>query len=159
LFGTPSREDREVADAAIARLGIEVLASRPFTALSGGERQMVLLARALTAEAETLIFDEPTSALDFKNQAIILETVKSLVVERGFSVVFSTHDPAHAIQIASHALLMQSPTDYRFGRAQDILTDSMLSELYAVPLRKLTFAHGARSATTIVPVFGASEAA
>ena len=84
---------------AIASVGIEHLSDRPYTKISGGERQLVLIARALAQQAPVLILDEPTSHLDFRNQVLVLETVRSIVLERGLTALMTLHDPNLALTV------------------------------------------------------------
>jgi iron complex transport system ATP-binding protein len=93
LFAQPSKSDRQSALEALERVGLRDAAERPFHELSGGERQLVILARALVANARSLIFDEPTSALDLHNQGLVLAWMDKLAHESGLAIVFSTHPP------------------------------------------------------------------
>jgi iron complex transport system ATP-binding protein len=106
LFAAPGRADREAAEAALTRLSIAHLADRPVTELSGGERQLVLVARALAQEARALILDEPTAALDFGNQALVLREIRQLAQRDGLAVLMTTHQPDHALMLADSALLL-----------------------------------------------------
>ncbi|MDR3436091.1 ABC transporter ATP-binding protein [Telmatospirillum sp.] len=153
LFSQPSARDEEGALAALDRFRLADLAQRPFHELSGGQRQMVVFARALVAEADTLILDEPTSALDLKNQSVILDWIGRLSQEDGLTVVFTTHHPHHALAVADDALLMLGESDYACGAARDVLTEGNLQALYGVPLKKLSFDHEGRTVETFAPVF------
>ncbi|MEM8663095.1 MAG: ABC transporter ATP-binding protein [Pseudomonadota bacterium] len=155
LFASPRASDYDRAHAALAELGIDHLAYRSFDALSGGERQLVLIARAIASDCTLLVLDEPASALDYKNQDTILRTLLRLRTERGLTVVLSTHNPDHALYLADHALLMFDVSHYRFGRAADLLTDQHLSALYDMPVRTLAV-DGARLKTA-VPLFGSAD--
>jgi iron complex transport system ATP-binding protein len=129
----PSRRDRAVADAAIGRLEIETLAEREFTRISGGERQLALIARALAQEAPFLVMDEPTASLDFANQLKMLGLMRELAAE-GLGIVFSTHHPDQALAVATHAALMRDGGLQGTGPASDVLTGEHLSALFGVPL-------------------------
>jgi len=153
LFGAPAREDWQAADVAIAKLGLEPLAPRPFTSLSGGERQLVLIARALASDADILVLDEPASALDFRNQQVMLTTLKDLVRRDRLTLIFTTHEPQHALALASHGLLMETEGRHRFGAAEEVFTEEALTGLYGVPLRRLAFDHASARHTAVVPVF------
>lgn len=98
VFSSPGRADRQVAHDSLDRVGITDLADRAFPTLSGGERQMVLIARALASHSPVLALDEPTAGLDLYNQAKILILIKELARD-GLAVVLTTHDPDHALQI------------------------------------------------------------
>ncbi|MEO1102988.1 MAG: ABC transporter ATP-binding protein [Pseudomonadota bacterium] len=154
LFASPRARDYDRAHSALDELGIDHFASRPFDALSGGERQLVLIARAIASDCTLLVLDEPASALDYKNQDKILRTLARLRADRGLTVVLSTHNPDHALYLADHVLLMFGVSQYRFGKAADLLTDDDLSALYDMPIRTLAL-DGARLKTA-VPLFGAA---
>jgi iron complex transport system ATP-binding protein len=153
LFSQPGREDEAAALAALDRFGLADLAPRPFHELSGGQRQMVIFARALVAEAPIVILDEPTSSLDLKNQALVLDWISRLAQEDGLTVVFTTHHPHHALAVADHALLMLGESEFACGGADDVLTETNLQALYGVPLRRIAFEHGGMQAETFAPVF------
>jgi iron complex transport system ATP-binding protein len=153
LFAQPSRKDAEAALAALDRFALAGLADRPFHELSGGQRQMVIFARALVAEARILILDEPTSSLDLRNQALIIDWIARLAHEDGLTVVFTTHHPHHALAVADAALLMLGERDYASGPARTVLTEANLLALYGVPLKRLSFDHGGRTVETFAPIF------
>src|SRR4030095_13678221 len=99
LFATPSARDIEVAEEMLDLLGIVHLADQPYTEISGGERQITLVARALAQEPKILVMDEPTASLDFGNQVRVLSEIKALA-GRGIAVILSTHDPDQAFLCA-----------------------------------------------------------
>ena len=102
LFSRPSAADRAVAARALERFGIAHLAERPYTMISGGERQLVLLARALAQEPQFVVLDEPTASLDFGNQGKVMREIRALAAA-GHGVLFTTHDPNHALRAADRA--------------------------------------------------------
>jgi iron complex transport system ATP-binding protein len=132
-FSPPSRRDRGIARAALDRLGIGELAPRPITAVSGGERQLVLIARALATEARAIVMDEPTANLDFGNQARVLGQIAGLR-DAGVSILLCTHDPGHAFQVADRVLLLRDGHAITLARTNDALTAENLSALYGVPM-------------------------
>jgi iron complex transport system ATP-binding protein len=152
LFSQPSAKDEEAAMAALDRFGIAHFAWRPFHELSGGERQLVIFARALVSEAGILILDEPTSALDLKNQILVLNWIKRLSHQDGLTVVFTTHHPHHALAIADNALLMLGGTRFACGPANEVLTEENLHALYDVDMKLLPFEHKGQPHKTLVPV-------
>jgi len=157
LFAQPSHQDEEASLEALSRLGIADLARRLFHQLSGGQRQLVIFARALVSEADILILDEPTSALDLKNQDVILEWMRRLSGEEGLTVVFTTHHPHHAHAVADTTMLMLGEDRYLWGPTQEVMTEEYLRALYGIDLRRLQFAHKGRYIETFVPVYGAQE--
>jgi iron complex transport system ATP-binding protein len=152
LFSQPSAEDEEAAMASLERFGIAHLARHPFHELSGGERQLVIFARALVSEAEILILDEPTSALDLKNQIVVLDWITRLSHQDGLTVLFTTHHPHHALAVADNALLMLGGSKYASGPASDVLSEENLHALYGVDLKLLPFEHKGQLHETLVPV-------
>ena len=131
-FAAPGRRDLEGADAALDRLGIAALADRPYGEVSGGERQLALIARALATEARAIVMDEPTANLDFGNQARVLEEVARLR-GAGISILICSHDPDHAFQVADRVLLLENGGVLAQGEARTVLTLQNLSRLYRVP--------------------------
>ncbi|MFW0783626.1 ABC transporter ATP-binding protein [Gordonia sp. CPCC 206044] len=133
IYETPRSADRVAAHEALARIGAEHLATRDYTGLSGGERQLVLIARALVSECDSLVLDEPASALDLRNQALVLTVLRDLA-DQGMTVVMTTHHPDHALHIAERSMLMVGPGDQRIGPTRELLTEQQLTELYGVPI-------------------------
>jgi iron complex transport system ATP-binding protein len=139
-FGAPGRHDRESAMAALDALGATKLAPKPFTALSGGERQMVMIARALAQEPAFIMLDEPTAALDFGNQVRVLDQILRLAAS-GIGVVMTTHAPDHAFLCDADAVLITGPSNLRRGPVRDVLTEENLSAAYGVPVRVTASTH------------------
>ena len=106
LFSRPSAHDRTVAARVLDQFGIAHLASRPYTMISGGERQLVLLARALAQEPQFVVLDEPTASLDFGNQGKVMREIRALA-GAGHGILFTTHDPNHALRAADRAYLLR----------------------------------------------------
>jgi iron complex transport system ATP-binding protein len=134
FFGVPAARDVAAAEAALAALGIAHLAERPYTEVSGGERQLALLARALAQEPVALVLDEPTANLDFGNQVRVLTQIRELAA-RGLAVVFSTHRPDEAFHGASHALLLTRGGTFHYGTPQEIVTAENLRAVYGVEVK------------------------
>lgn len=159
LFAAPTSTDHWHADRALKRVGIAVLADQAFDRLSGGERQLVLLARALATEATTLVLDEPASALDLRNQDRFLGVVEALRVEGEHAIVFTTHLPQHAAAVADDALMMLGPEEHLFGPVDRVLNEESLTRLYGLPVRivDLRPAHSAKPVRGVIPLFGSAE--
>lgn len=137
LFTRPSGQDRAVAHAALERFGIAALASRPYTMISGGERQLVLLARALAQEPQFIVLDEPTASLDFGNQGKVMREIRALA-ESGHGVLFTTHDPNHALRAADRAYLLREGTRIADGPVATVLNREQLEALYRATVERLT---------------------
>lgn len=133
LYSSPTAADRGAALAALERVGITHLARRDYGALSGGERQMVLIARALVSGCSALILDEPASALDLRNQARVLSVLRSLA-DDGMAVVMTTHHPDHALHIAERSMLMVDGDDRRLGPTRELLSGALLTAMYGVEI-------------------------
>lgn len=130
-FATPSARDREAVDKALETLDIAHLRDRVFTEISGGERQMALIARALAQEPDMLVMDEPTASLDFGNQARVLERIQALR-SSGLAIVLSTHDPGHAFACADRVALMKAGRIVAQGSPGNVVTADSLRDLYGV---------------------------
>ncbi|MBB6174737.1 iron complex transport system ATP-binding protein [Nocardiopsis mwathae] len=151
-LASPGRRDRGLALAAMERVGIGHLADRDYPTLSGGERQLVLLARAIAGDGRVLVLDEPAAALDLRNQGRVLHLLRGLADE-GRSVVMTTHHPDHALEVADTAMLMFGGSDVRVGPAAELLTDAAVGELYGVRAHSLVLDAGGVSRRVLVTRF------
>jgi iron complex transport system ATP-binding protein len=152
-LSSPGRADYAAVDAVLAELGLTRFADRPASALSGGERQMVLIARALVGGGGVLLLDEPTAALDFRNQEVVLSTLRRLAAERGIAMVMTTHHPQHAELVADRVLLMADGEGCRCGPAGEVLTEAALGRLYGVGFRRAVVDRPEGAHRVLVPVF------
>lgn len=130
-FAQPRARDREVALEALERVGLGALAARPLNEISGGERQLALIARALAQDAAVLVLDEPTANLDFGNRLRVLREIERLRAQ-GRTIVFSTHHPDDALAHADRALLLRDGRMHALGPVAETLTGDALSALYGV---------------------------
>ncbi len=133
LFGTPGRRDYAIVDEAIDVVGLTALRDRSYTELSGGERQLTLVARGLAQQTEVLLLDEPTAHLDPRNQRLVLETISELARER-VSFVISSHNPNSALLYAHHVVVMKAGRIVASGNPADVLTEETLSFSYDMPV-------------------------
>ncbi|ANI28555.1 ABC transporter [Yersinia entomophaga] len=164
-FASPNRRDSEVTQQCLDCFGLSPLADKPVNQLSGGERQLVSIARALASEPEILILDEPASALDLANQDKVLSGLRDLSARLEMTVVLTTHSPLHALHIADRTLLLYPQTDgedtqvaeqtkgVAFGLTREVVTDKNLTQLYQLPVHvdKLDFAGKTRD--IFMPLF------
>lgn len=130
-FSMPSLSDRAIAFDALQRLGVVHLRQRPYTEISGGERQLVLIARALAQDAPLIVMDEPTASLDFGNQSRVLREIANLR-DRGMAVLLSTHQPEHALRIADRVALMKAGRLLAQGPVRAVMTADALAALYGL---------------------------
>lgn len=153
-FSVPGSADVAAARAAIERVGIGALERRPFTTLSGGEQQLVLIARAVASGSTLLVLDEPAAGLDLRNQSRVLGLLRDLV-DDGLAVLLTTHHPDHALFLADSVVLMHGPDAVECGPAADLLTDERLTGLYAVPVHSVAYAANGVTQRAIVTGYGA----
>ena len=156
LFSAPAARDRSAAMDALRRMGIAHLADAIYTQISGGERQLALIARALAQDARMVIMDEPTANLDFGNRVRVLERVRALAAE-GIGVLLSTHDPDHAFLCADRVALLHDGELLGAGMPAMLMTEDNLERLYGVPvsLMEVKSADGLRR--ICLPVFGKKQ--
>lgn len=151
LFSAPGKKDYEIVRHYFQMLGIDHLEPQAFNSLSGGQRQLAMIAQALASECELLVLDEPCAALDYKNQDKVLGLLAHLREEHGMTIVFSTHMPQHAVEIASDVLLMTSGSQYVCGPTEEALSVENLTDLYDLPIARADFDGLAKH--TYAPIF------
>lgn len=137
-FGKLSKLDQEIADKAIHDMGIEHLAEKPYTDVSGGERQMVMIARALTQQPKWLMLDEPTASLDYGNMIRVVSKICELR-ERGYGIVMTTHSPDQAFLCEAKVALLQRGAKMQFGEAPQIIDQRNMYDTYGVDVRVAEF--------------------
>lgn len=131
VFASPGKEDYAAADEALEEMGIAHLRDRSVGRLSGGQLQLVLIARALAGQPRLLILDEPEAHLDFCNQFAILQMIQRLAKEKGIACVMNTHYPNHALRVADHILLLKGEK-YLFARPRDALSRENMMDYFGV---------------------------
>lgn len=131
---TPGRKQMIMADAALERVGILHLKDRGFNQISGGERQLVLIARALVQQAKILIFDEPTANLDFGNQVRIMNRMKELAGE-GYTIIQSTHNPDQTFLFSDAVMAMKDGKVLNYGDPKNVFTSELINTLYGVDVK------------------------
>jgi len=131
MLSNPRAEQKRRAYAALERIGIADFAHRLYTQISGGEQQLVLVARALAQNARTIVMDEPTSALDYGNTVRVLSCIRQLARE-GLSIIQSTHNPDHAFLYSDKTLVLKDGRVDAYGTPRDVITSKLISDLYDV---------------------------
>ena len=139
-FRCPRREDRELCQWAMEKVGISHLALRCFHRLSGGEQQLVLIARALVQKAPVLMLDEPTANLDFGNQLLVLEQARNLARE-GYTVIQTTHHPEQSYMYSDRILAIQKGRVLTEGKPREVLTEQTIRALYGVDVEIVSLYH------------------
>lgn len=144
FFSSPTNEDKDIAWEAMKKVGIIHLADTPYTQISGGECQLVMIARALAQQPKIIIMDEPTSHLDFKNEIVLLETVVDLVTENNISIVMATHFPNHAYYFENNHVpttlgLMNNGIFEQVGSPSKVLSESNIQKIYQINSKILNY--------------------
>ena len=136
-FASPTAKDVAISEEAMERVGIQHLADKRYTEISGGERQLALIARVVAQQPQVLLLDEPTSHLDFRNQIQVLALIR-MCARQGMSVVMSSHFPNHALGVASHIALMKDGVFVAQGPPEPVVTENTLRAIYDVDVRIYT---------------------
>lgn len=152
LFSQPGHREIEMAEAMMEKVGITRLADKDCNRMSGGELQMVLIARALINEPKLIILDEPETGLDFHNQILVLNMVEKLVHEENIGAIMNTHYPTNAMSIADEALMMNRKGDRFYGPTGDILNESNISKSFDVNVVVDEIMYQNRTIRSVVPV-------
>ena len=151
IFERPSQKDIARAREVMKLIGIEELSDKNANEMSGGELQMVLIARSLVKEPKIIILDEPESGLDYKNQIIILDLIKKLA-KSGVIVVMNTHYPEHALKISNKCLLLNYDKSYKFGETIEVLNRENLKKSFSVDVAINNTIVGEKEYKSIVPI-------
>ncbi|AZN40791.1 ABC transporter ATP-binding protein [Paenibacillus albus] len=147
----PTKDDYERAYEQLTKLGIEHLSERNCNNMSGGELQMVLIARALIKKPQILIMDEPESHLDMRNQLKVLNIVEELNAQGEYSIIINTHFPQHAFRIAQSTLLL-GKDGYVFDKTEDVVNTANLRHYFGINSEILSFELADKSYSTILPI-------
>ena len=148
---SPTDAQQELTERTLESLGIAHLAERGSQRISGGERQLMLIARALVQDAQVLIMDEPTANLDYGNSFRVMQRVAQLGAD-GYTVIFSSHDPNQAFRYATRVLALKNGALLADGAPEQVLTEQTLSELYGIEVAVRPIELGGRTMLTSVPL-------
>lgn len=151
VVSSPGNDDVAIARDNLDRLGIAHLAQRSFTQISGGERQLALIARALTQQPTLLMMDEPTSSLDLGNQVRVLRQIRDLAAD-GLAIVMISHAPDHAFAVATTVALLRRDRTLLVGSPEEVITQASLATAYGQPVEILTGAAGGAIVRSCVPL-------
>ncbi|NLI53845.1 MAG: ABC transporter ATP-binding protein [Clostridiales bacterium] len=141
MMSVPKARELDAANTALVRMGIANLSEKNFSHLSGGEQQLVLIARALAQNTKTLLMDEPTASLDYGNQSLVLQQVRALA-DDGYTILLSTHNPQHAIWYADSVLALFNGTVAAFGQSREVVNTALIRTLYGVDATLIETTHG-----------------
>lgn len=151
FFAVPNKSDYEKAEQVMENLGILKLRNKSCNTLSGGELQMVIMARAMIAEPELLILDEPESNLDMKNQLQVVNTIERISEEFHTACLINTHFPDHALKISDRTLMMGYGGRRILGETRDIVTEENIKSFFDVDSKVIALQVGERKYHTIFP--------
>jgi len=149
-MGSPSQSDQEIAERSLEQVGLYELSNSAFTEISGGEQQLVLIARGLAQNCQILLMDEPTTHLDLSNQHQVLEIVRQLS-KQGLSFIIASHAPNDALSYADQVLLLNGGWVTAMGPPQETITENSLSLIYGIDTEVIyNSINGARKAKAVV---------
>ncbi|GGC78791.1 ABC transporter ATP-binding protein [Enterococcus wangshanyuanii] len=132
-FRQPGKAEYDLVEAALAELNIIHLKQKLFSELSGGEQQLVIIARSVAQQSKIIIMDEPCANLDYGNQIVVLEMIRALS-EKGYLIIQATHDPNHVLQYGDQVLILREGRLLIQGTPNEVLTSQRLEEIYQVPV-------------------------
>lgn len=136
IFSTPGKRDYEIAEEAIVTVGIEHIKNKPYTKISGGERQLTLIARALTQQTPVMLLDEPTSHLDFRNQIGVLKKLREIVKEKALVLIMTLHDPNLAMFFSDKLVVINSGMKIEEGSPDKVITEELIEKVYGIQVKK-----------------------
>lgn len=135
-FKMPSRTDYKIADRALEQLGVSHLKNKAYTEISGGERQLVLIARVITQQPKIILLDEPTAHLDYGNQHRTVQLIRQLADE-GYALIMTTHNPEHAIILNGKVAILNRKGMLGIGQSVETINSNTLSDLYGLSIKTI----------------------
>lgn len=157
-FSQPGKAEIEMAENMMEKVGITRLAGKDCNRMSGGELQMVLIAKALINEPKLIMLDEPETGLDFHNQILVLNLIKKLSHEEGISAIMNTHYPTNAMTTADKAFMMNRKAEFFYGTASEVLTEENISRSFDVNVVVDELRYNEKRIRSIIPVSLIEEA-
>jgi len=159
FFSTPGPEDLRIVRQVLDQVGMADMSERPYTMLSGGERQLVIIARALAQKTPAIVMDEPTAHLDFRHEFIVLETIMNLVRSQGLAVIMATHFPNHAFHFESRDIptrvaLLHRGSFLSIGPPRKVLTSASIRTLYGIDSTIVSFDNNGAPQSHVIPTKG-----
>ncbi len=130
FFSSPSEKDYEIAENALKEVGIEHLKYKPYTKISGGERQLTLIARAITQQSPVMLLDEPTSHLDFRNQIRVLKKIRDIASKKELYVIMTLHDPNMASLFSDKIVVINSGKVIMEGKPEKVINEELIKKIY-----------------------------
>lgn len=157
FFSSPSLQDKFIAEEALETVGLIEYRDRPYTQLSGGESQLVMIARALAQKTKIIIMDEPTSHLDFKHELTVLETIVQLVKNADISILMATHFPNHAFyfennEVKSKVALMENKNFIDIGKPSAVINEKNLKALYDINAKVVSINMDDSDLMQVIPI-------
>ena len=140
-FDSPKAVDRDAAFEALYKVNALELANKKYTSLSGGQRQLALIARAICQSAKILVMDEPSASLDYANQQLLMDVIKDLA-SRGYCIIMSTHSPEHPASAGTRVLMMKQGSVAAFGSPEEVITPENLQAVYGIEMDVVTVKTG-----------------
>lgn len=157
MFQSPGNEDMEIAEKALKKVGMYKFRDRFFNSLSGGEAQLVKIARALAQNTDLLIFDEPTSHLDFRHELNVLNHIIDLVKENNISIIMATHAPNHAFHLENSGIdtkvaIIENGTFGAYGTPDKILNEDNMRKIFNIDTKVFEYEKNDRKLKYIIPI-------
>ncbi len=157
MFSSPGQDDVEVAEKALSSVGMSNFRDRVYTKLSGGEAQLVKIARAIAQDTKLIIFDEPTSHLDFRHELNVIKYIAKIIRDKNISVVMATHFPNHAYFFESYGLptrvaLMENGMFGAVGLPSEVLNRENMADIFKIRTKNFRDCEGDRVLNFVVPI-------
>ena len=151
-FSVPSQKDVEIVRDILEEMKILHLRDKDVSKLSGGELQLVYIARALVADPKVIMLDEPESNLDLKNQLVVLKMIENLVKTKNICCIINTHFPQHALMYSDKTIMLRGGGEYFYGRSKEVINAANIRRVFGVDSQIIDIEHNEKSFKTLVPL-------